>query len=57
MELLGFYYGFALYKTRISLQGKATLDVPGIRDRGVVYCDKVVKILFLSSRFLFCSCF
>ena len=52
MELLGFYYGFALYKTRISLQGKATLDVPGIRDRAVVYCDKVVRIFPLGFCFV-----
>lgn len=41
MEVLGFYYGFVLYKTRITLQGKATLSVSGIRDRAVVYCNKV----------------
>ncbi|XP_028416196.1 beta-galactosidase-like [Dendronephthya gigantea] len=40
MEQLGYYYGFVVYKTVISLQNVATLNVPGIRDRGVVYCDR-----------------
>ena len=41
MEQLGYYYGFVVYKTTISVQSVATLDVPGVRDRGIVYCDRV----------------
>lgn len=41
MEELGYFYGFVVYKTRVSVRGTATLNVPGVRDRGIVYCDKV----------------
>ena len=56
MEQLGYYYGFALYKTTLSLQGKATLNVPGVRDRAVVYCDKVrvFNLLRKKSRIVMC---
>ena len=45
MEQLGHYYGFVVYKTVISLQNVATVTIPGIRDRGAVYCDRV-RLLF-----------
>jgi hypothetical protein len=41
MEELGYYYGFVVYRTAISAQGAVTLAVPGVRDRGIVYCDRV----------------
>ena len=41
MEQLGYYYGFVVYRTTISSRDVITIDVPGIRDRGIVYCDRV----------------
>ncbi len=45
MEQLGYYYGFVVYKTTISVQSVVTLAVPGVRDRGIVYCDRVRFLL------------
>ena len=51
MEKLGMYYGFAIYMTSIvtpSLYNQQTtkLSAPGVRDRAIVFVDKVV-ITFL----------
>ena len=49
------YYGFAIYATKIpSLFNQQTsmLNIPGVRDRAIVYVDKVYPVI----RFLWLYC-
>ncbi|KXJ11601.1 beta-galactosidase [Exaiptasia diaphana] len=44
MEQFGQYHGFALYQTEIPkqyLHSSVTIDIPGVRDRAIVYVGKI----------------
>ena len=55
MEQMGMYYGFVIYRTNIVISTKQSqltnvLNIPGVRDRAIVFIDKVWEYLLKAKK-------